>query len=54
VTCGCGKQEKYAKFLLEIITIVKKFTAPLYEAQGKGKGKGTVHPRTGHEGPEGE
>ena len=22
--------------------------------QGKGKGKGKVHPRTGHEGPEGE
>jgi len=22
--------------------------------KGKGKGKGTVHPRKGHEGPEGE
>jgi len=22
--------------------------------KGKGKGKGKVHPRTGHEGPEGE
>ena len=26
-------------------------TPPLY---GKGKGKGKVHPKTGHEGPEGE
>jgi hypothetical protein len=26
----------------------------LDEGKGKGKGKGKVHPRTGHEGPEGE
>jgi hypothetical protein len=25
-----------------------------YKGKGKGKGKGKVHPRTGHEGPEGE
>jgi len=24
------------------------------KGRGKGKGKGKVHPRTGHEGPEGE
>jgi len=24
------------------------------KGKGNGKGKGTVHPRTGHEGPEGE
>jgi len=24
------------------------------EGKGKGKGKGKIHPRTGHEGPEGE
>jgi hypothetical protein len=26
----------------------------LFERNGKGKGKGTVDPRTGHEGPEGD
>jgi hypothetical protein len=31
-----------------------KCVLTLYVSKGKGKGRGKVHPRTGHEGPEGE
>jgi len=43
-----------------VITITRQVTAALSAARLflstaiKGKGKGKVHPRTGHEGPEGE
>jgi hypothetical protein len=29
-------------------------TSAVSPGKGKGKGKGKIHPRTGHEGPEGE
>jgi hypothetical protein len=31
-----------------------RFCAIIFIVNGKGKGKGEVHPRTNHEGPEGE
>ena len=34
--------------------IVNSCFSELYERTGKGKGKYKGHPRTGHEGPEGE
>jgi hypothetical protein len=48
---------KYERFFIKLINIFLNFMqsvgyTKLIKAKGKGRGK--VHPRTGHEGPEGE
>jgi hypothetical protein len=49
---------KFAKIKIPNKSPALKFTSSLYirilKYDGDGKGKGKVHPRTGHEGPEGE
>jgi len=39
-------------FVVDVRVVLLSFIVS--KGKGKGKGKGKVHPRTGHEGPEGE
>jgi hypothetical protein len=39
---------------LSPLNIAKHGTKQSYQEESKGKGKGNIHPTTGHEGPEGE
>jgi hypothetical protein len=45
--------EEYIKYMT-LCTAVFLASLPLALLTSKGKGEGIVHPRTGHEGPEGE